>query len=97
MEVRQILDVDVIEKNGKQYLDIKNVKVHLKVKQVYINFDSRTGNPEVNETINKVINENWRDIYKEVKPDLEKNIGEVIKALVKPMFSEIPYKEFFTQ
>lgn len=95
IEIRQIIEAKVVEKDGKEYLDVKNVKVHLKVKKLMIKFDSRTGNPDINDTVNKVINENWRDIYNELKPDLEKNIGSVVKSLIKPMFSEVPYKDFF--
>lgn len=95
IEIRQIIEAKVVEKDGKEYLDVKNVKVHLKVKKLMIKFDSRTGNPDINDTVNKVINENWRDIYNELKPDLEKNIGSVVKSLIKPMFSEVSYKDFF--
>lgn len=69
----------------------------MKLSKLTIKFNSRTGNPQINETINKVINDNWRDIYFELKPDLEKSIGEVIKAITRPIFLEIPYQEFFSQ
>lgn len=97
LEIRQIVEADVIERDGKDYLDIKNIRVHMKLSKLTIKFNSRTGNPQINETINKVINENWRDIYSELKPDLEKNTGDVIKAIVRPIFLEIPYQEFFSQ
>lgn len=95
IEIRQIIDFDVIQKNGKDYLKIKNVRVHMKLSKFSVNFDSKTGNPTINDTINKAINENWREIYGELKPDLEKNIGDVIKALISPIFEDIPYQEFF--
>lgn len=68
----------------------------MKVNKLTIKFDSRTGNPQINETVNKVINDNWRDIYAELKPDLEKNTGEVIKSIIRPIFVEIPYREFYS-
>ncbi|XP_031635972.1 circadian clock-controlled protein-like [Contarinia nasturtii] len=97
LEIRQFVDFDVIQKNGKDYIKVKNIRVHLKLSKFSVQFKSKTGNPTVNDTINKVVNENWREIYSELKPDLEKNIGEVVKAMVTPIFSDIPYQEFFQQ
>lgn len=97
MEIRQNIDVDVIQKNGKDYIKIKNVRVHIKLTKFSVDFKSKTGNPAINDTINKAINENWREIYAELKQDLEKSIADVIKALVSPIFDEIPYQEFFSQ
>lgn len=95
VEIRQVFDTKVVEKAGKEYLEIKGVRIHLTVSKLSIHFNSRTGSEQINDTVNKVVNENWKDIYYELKPDLEKSIGDVIKALVKPVFNEIPYKEFF--
>lgn len=94
-EMRQIIDADVIMKNGKAYLNIKNVRINLKVSKLNIHFHSKTGNEQINDTVNKVVNDNWRDIFYEIKPDLEKSISEVITALIKPIFDEIPYEDFF--
>lgn len=97
MEIRQIVEADVIEKDGKDYLDIKHVRVHMKIGKLSIKFNSRTGNPQINDTINKVINDNWQEIYQELKPDMQKNIADVVKDLIRPIFLEIPYQEFFLQ
>lgn len=95
LELKQNFDVEVITKNGKDYLHIKNVIVHMKLAKLQIHFDSRTGNKDVNDSINQVVNDNWRELYKELKPDLEKNIAEVIKVIIGPLFENIPYQEFF--
>ncbi|XP_055295339.1 circadian clock-controlled protein daywake-like [Sitodiplosis mosellana] len=97
MEIRQNIDVDVIQKNGKDYIKIKNVRVHIKLNKFSVDFKSKTGNPAINDTINKAINENWREIYAELKQDLEKSIADVIKALISPIFENMPYQEFFLQ
>lgn len=97
LEIRQIIDFDVVQRNGKDYIHIKNVRVHLKLSKFSVQFKSKTGNPTVNDTVNKVVNENWREIYPELKPDLEKNIGEVIKTIISPLFNEIPYQDFYLQ
>lgn len=97
LEIRQIIDFDVIQKDGKDYISIKKIRVHMKLKKFTVEFNSKTGNPTINDTINKAINENWREIYGELKPDLEKNIGDVVKSIVSPLFEEFPYKEFFLE
>lgn len=95
VEIRQVFNTNVVEKSGREYLDIKSVRIQLIVSKLNIYFNSRTGSEEINDTVNKVVNENWKDIYYELKPDLEKSIGDVIKSLVKPMFDEMPYEDFF--
>lgn len=95
MELKQNIESEVITKNGKDYLHVKSVRVHMKLAKLQINFDSRTGSKEVNDEINKVVNQQWRDIYKEIKPDLEQNIAEVIKSMIGPLFDNIPYQDFF--
>lgn len=95
VETRQSIEFDVIERNGREYIKIKNVRPHLKLTGFSVQFKSKTGNPVVEDTVNKVINENWREIYAELKPDLEKNVGDVIKAIMTPLFDKVPYEEFF--
>lgn len=90
-----MFDTKVVERDGKEYLDIKGVRISLTVSKLSIHFNSHTGSEQINDTVNKVVNENWKDIYYELKPDLEKSIGDIIKALLKPVFNEIPYKEFY--
>lgn len=97
LEIRQIIDFDVVQKDGKDYIKIKNIRVHLKLAKFSVQFKSKTGNQAVNDTVNKVINENWRDIFPELKPDLEKNIADVVKSIISPLFSEIPYQDFYLQ
>lgn len=97
VETRQLVDFDVIQRDGKEYIKIKNVRAHLKISNFSVHFNSKTGNPAVNDTVNKVINENWREIYAELKQDLEKNVGDVIKSIIAPLFDEIPYQDFFQQ
>lgn len=97
VETRQNIEFDVIERDGKEYVKIKNVRPHLKLTNFSVQFKSKTGNPTVENTINKVINENWRELYAELKPDLEKNVGEVIKSIMSPLFDKVPYQEFFLQ
>lgn len=97
VETRQSIEFDVIERDGKEFIKIKNVRPHLKISSLSVHFNSKTGNPTVNETVNKVINENWREIYAELKQDLEKNTGDVIKSIISPLFDEIPYRDFFQQ
>lgn len=69
----------------------------MKLTNFSVQFKSKTGNPTIENTINQVINENWREIYAELKPDLEKNVGEVIKSIMTPLFDRVPYQEFFQQ
>lgn len=93
--VKQVLDTAVIERDGEEYLDIRNIKLDLTLSKLSINFANIVRDENIDEAINKVINDNWKDIYYELKPDMEKNMADVIRTLVKPLFDNIPYRSFF--
>lgn len=86
---------DVVVKDGKEYLNIKEIKLDMKVVKLISHLRSTNNNKEINDVINKVMNDNWKEIFHEMKPDLEKTISDVILALIKPIFDEIPYEELF--
>lgn len=62
--------------------------------QYYENlFDGKE--PLLGETTNIFLNENWADILNELKPVLRKTIGEIIVAVVSPLFAKYPYDSLF--
>lgn len=97
VEVNLNLLGPIVNRDGDDYLDIQKINVDLKVRKMSVDIKDTLNDNIIMATINQVMNENWRDIFEEMKPDLEKFIGDTLKEVVKPMFDAVPYKNFFAQ
>lgn len=53
------------------------------------------GDRFLGDTTNRFLNDNWRDVYSEMRPALAKTIAVMNKSVVKPVFDKIPYKELY--
>lgn len=45
--------------------------------------------------MNKFLNDNWRDIFEEMKPVLFDTYAKIFKNLMNNVFTKIPYKNLF--
>ncbi|KAG5676048.1 hypothetical protein PVAND_005902 [Polypedilum vanderplanki] len=87
-----------IEKNGKSYMQIDKIKFNFDTTDAKIVFENLfNGNKELSDTFNLFINDNWRDILKEIKPAMSESIAAVYKQIINNIFGNIPYDELFTE
>lgn len=87
------MDCDVIQKEGKDYIKVKNVHLHLKVSNFSMDFKSTSLHPTINNIANKVINANWERLKAEIDNDLERYIGDVIKSIIVPITDKIAIQD----
>lgn len=45
--------------------------------------------------MNELLNTHWKDIFRQIKPALEKSYSEVLFSLGNKIFSKTPYNEIF--
>lgn len=55
------------------------------------------GDKLLGDTTNRFLNENWEDIYKEIKPAFVEAIGKVVETVINNVFTKIPYKDAFLE
>lgn len=60
---------DVIKKNGKTYLAVKNVNVKFNTNHIQMHLHSQHLNSVVIGLINKTINTQWRNFYEKIQSD----------------------------
>lgn len=61
-----------------------------------MNFDHLfNGDQALSDSTNVFLNENWKDILRELKPVLTKAIGGIYKGIADPIFRKFPYEELF--
>lgn len=47
------------------------------------------------DNINRVLNDNWRDVIKELGPGIGRTFGSVVNSMMKGYLESTPYNEIF--
>lgn len=91
------VNANFVERNGKKYLQLmEKPKIDLKTKRLYIQLDNLfNGNKQLGDTMNGFMNENWQELFNELKPSILDALGAVIVNLVNGVFIRIPYEQLF--
>ncbi|XP_063235124.1 protein takeout-like [Bacillus rossius redtenbacheri] len=88
-----------VERDGEKYM--KHNVFEYKMKDLglmTLHFEGLfNGDPVLGDTMNKFLNENWQDIFKEIKPSLEQTLQNVFKNIAEHFFSQIPYDHIFPE
>lgn len=85
---------DIVERNGKTHLTVKNVKVNFEVGHFSTHMHSKLLNPIINGLINKIMNTQWRGIYKEVRCEFEEYVGKIIQSIVSLIVEKVAIQDF---
>ncbi|XP_075145239.1 protein takeout-like [Haematobia irritans] len=89
-------DMKPVETNGKTYASLEHVKLDIKPESVQFYFENLfKGDKNLGDNMNKFLNENWKDIFQEIKPQFSKALSLQVKALLNTLFSKYPYEEYF--
>lgn len=92
------LNAKYVEKKGSTFFEIvkRNLKVNAKGAHFY--FDNLfQGNKELGETTNKFINENWRELYKELEPVIEKTMLSVMDYFLNLLLQDYSYDDLLPE
>ncbi|KAB0792589.1 hypothetical protein PPYR_14548 [Photinus pyralis] len=74
------------------YLQIRALKITLQPKLVKLRYDNLFGgDPRMGEEINHILNENWSDLFHDVKHGYEEAIAQAIGQVVQALFKQVPY------
>nr|CAI5823294.1 unnamed protein product [Callosobruchus analis] len=85
-------------KGGKKHLIVDTYILKLEIKGA--NYDFRNlfnGDQALAKNILTVINDNWNEIFSDVKSGIENAYGEVCKIIANGLFSKVPYNEIFLE
>lgn len=74
--------------------DKVDLDVDLKNGRLYF-ADLFKGNPELTDNTNRIVNENIVDILSDLKPVINKTIGDIILLLIRQVFERFSVDELF--
>ncbi|KAG8323727.1 hypothetical protein J6590_001479 [Homalodisca vitripennis] len=85
-----------VTKKGTQFMEITDFKVDIVPKVMKMKLDNLfNGNQELGTTMNTFLNENWEDVYKQLKPSIERSFSQLMSTLGSKMLEKIPYNKMF--
>lgn len=86
-----------IEKKGKQYMQTSEAfKLDFEMSNMQLELTNLfNGDKALGDNMNLFLNENWRDILKELKPAISYAIEEVLKSIINRIFNKVPYYDMF--
>ncbi|KAK9504733.1 hypothetical protein O3M35_010999 [Rhynocoris fuscipes] len=83
-----------VSRKGKQYYEITNFHIDFDVDKVHLNFENLfNGDKALGDNMNLFLNENWREIFNEIKPAISAGFGSAFKEIGNRIFSKITIDE----
>lgn len=83
------------DKDGKDYVRIKEFNVKLDPKEVNFFYDNLGVDETIGKEVQKVLNENSKLIFTDIKGDYEVSYGQIFKEMSNKIFTKIPINEIF--
>nr|XP_022899726.1 protein takeout-like [Onthophagus taurus] len=91
-----VIEGEKIEKNGKIYFHLKDYRVEMEPERMFYHFENLfDGDERMGAEINKVMNENWKEVYADVKLGYDKTYGMIFLGLANSLFSRVTFDDIF--
>lgn len=88
------LKAEPYTKNGHEYLRIKDIFAEFNIGHASVHLDSLfNGNQELSDTLNQFLNQNWKAVTAEIKPELEEFISNFLNETTSSLFNRYPYEQ----
>ncbi|XP_055389246.1 protein takeout-like [Condylostylus longicornis] len=83
---------------SREHVKIRKLAADIKIGQLYIKFENLfNGNKELSDNMNLFLNENWREIWSEVKRPTLAAYEIIFQTLIQNTLDKIPYNELFDE
>ncbi|XP_018897552.2 protein takeout [Bemisia tabaci] len=85
-----------VDKVGNRFLKLTKFGMDLKPRRLHFQFDNLfNGNKELGRMTNNVLNDQAEEIFKQMKPLMEKQSNQLMFGVVKRFFDKNPYNDIF--
>ncbi|KAJ9577445.1 hypothetical protein L9F63_005946 [Diploptera punctata] len=90
-------DWEIIKKkDGKEYVTVTKAHLTFDPEKFQIHLENLfNGNKLLGDNMNRFMNENWRDILKDVGPAVAEAVGEYIRLVLNSIYKSVPYEDVF--
>uniref|UniRef100_B3P6P1 GG11380 n=2 Tax=Drosophila erecta TaxID=7220 RepID=B3P6P1_DROER len=96
-KVRALIKFKPISKGDHQtYAEVVDIKVELDPSHVTYHLENLfNGQKDLSENMHALINENWKDIFSELKPGIGEAFGLIAKSVLDRIFGKLPLEHLF--
>uniref|UniRef100_A0A6B2E8T7 Putative hemolymph juvenile hormone binding protein n=1 Tax=Phlebotomus kandelakii TaxID=1109342 RepID=A0A6B2E8T7_9DIPT len=85
--------LDKIILNGETFVKTSNTMVDIKPESMQTQLDNIfNANKEIDDAVHEYINENWRDVFKDMKPSITKTFSKITEDVFNAISTKIPLK-----
>lgn len=83
-------------RNGKEYLTTNDLRLTFDITRLHYHFENLyNGDKLLGDSTNTFLNENWEDIYKELRPLIFDGFTLIIQQTLQNVFHKVPFRELF--
>ncbi|CAG9815031.1 unnamed protein product [Phaedon cochleariae] len=95
-KINHTISAQSFDKKGKTYWKITDYTVTLRPDKVTFKFDNLfNGDQRLGDEINKVLNDNWSELFTDVRGGYEESFGLIFQGLADRVFSRVALKDIF--
>ncbi|XP_073822714.1 protein takeout-like [Musca autumnalis] len=85
-----------MEKDGKVFMNLDKFRMDLEPAGIHFKIDNLfNGDEALGNNMNLFLNENWKEIYGELRGSITSAFGKVFQAVIGHVFKKYPYVELF--
>jgi len=86
----------LVEKKGKTFIQTERFQLEFETSRLHIHLENLfKGDKTLGDNMNQFLNENWRDIFNELKPAVTYAVEEILKGIINRIFFKIPYDDIY--
>lgn len=87
-----------VTRNGKVYLKPENIKLTFTISRMNFQLSNLyNGDKLLGDNTNLFLNENWKDIFNEIKKSVFSAFAQISENILTNVFAKVPYDELFQQ
>ncbi|CAH1382509.1 unnamed protein product [Tenebrio molitor] len=97
-ELEQVLrfTFEEFEKKGKKHFRVVDSKLVMNPKLIQIKLDNLfNGDKALGDNINQVMNDNWAEVFADVKPSYEEAFAKIFLSIFNNLLAKVPISEIF--
>ncbi|NP_001298175.1 protein takeout-like precursor [Stomoxys calcitrans] len=83
------------EKDGETYMKPDKFYLRLEPQDVIVNFNNLYNDKALSENMNKILNENIKELYAEISPFVDRGFTAIVRKVITKVFATYPYEKFF--
>jgi hypothetical protein len=96
MEILNILSFEEVRKSGKTHIKFVKSELEMDPSLVHYNFENLfNGDKVLSDNINGVLNDNWKEVFDEMKKDYTETVNRILIGLMNGFFAKVSIEEAF--